>query len=241
MHKANSLSRRNYLNFIRLISCEVNMRAVVKEMLDLAYGAGNVSDLVCSSQMGVPYPRVYAQCLCNDTFEVPKDFLKSLSGVWSVVSCVQSAHEFICLYQVHLREVLDEKQAPVCSMTIQFNKCFATMMNTSPEFLQQAISEAQDLSFRFPNPPFWIIHPEHWDIIMEFVLFSFFNQSNLLRGSFKMASWNQEDFNNGTMSRSPIIANVIAHSSHDQLDSSISFTLGFRPVFLLGEDLTNPT
>jgi hypothetical protein len=223
MHEANTLSRRKYLNFVGHISSEETRTVVLEEMASLACSVGDVKRF--DYMMGVPYARVYAEVDCTNEMHIPEALFTAITNLWPRVSNSKAVHDSICVYQVQLQEEIDlSLLEPICKVSVQFNQQFAKIMNTSVFFLQQAMSEGKGLSFRIPNPPFWIFASEHWDVVMEFVLLSFFNQCNVMKGTFRLANWDQ------TFKENPFIANVLSHSSHDEKYSTITFSFAFRTI-----------
>eukprot|EP00475_Leptophrys_vorax_P017594 TRINITY_DN2421_c0_g1_i1.p1 TRINITY_DN2421_c0_g1~~TRINITY_DN2421_c0_g1_i1.p1 ORF type:complete len:385 (-),score=76.68 TRINITY_DN2421_c0_g1_i1:550-1680(-) len=244
MTEANSISRRKYLNFIKAVSrSKDTMSAVLDDILQSASLVGDVSQF--ANQPGIPYEtvKVKTQFMNEQAFsELSAVFLGVVCQLWPEVTSYEIMAESLCLYQFHLQEQWIEAGECVCNVLVEFNECFKRTMNTSLEFIDKAIrNDLSKVSFRLGNPSFWIFDQVHWDVVMDFSLMSFFNQCNLMKGTFKLSNWDEEskivlqDDNDGDAVMAEggtLVANMVAFSHYDETYSQITYTFGFRLISL---------
>eukprot|EP00475_Leptophrys_vorax_P000890 TRINITY_DN10474_c0_g2_i3.p1 TRINITY_DN10474_c0_g2~~TRINITY_DN10474_c0_g2_i3.p1 ORF type:complete len:284 (+),score=72.14 TRINITY_DN10474_c0_g2_i3:404-1255(+) len=228
MITANSISRRKYLNFLTSLVSVETMFKVVSEMYRIASQV-NSELLVQESQDGIPYSKVDFQVKASNELQIEPEFLQNASKVWADVKTEEDLLKTVAIYRVSLLEYVDEDSKKIqCIIAIEFNDFFKTCMSTDESQLKQFIHEAKSQRLFVCNPPIWIFESNYWDVILDFILYSFFNQSAAIDGTFLLSCWDSSLLKKGVYNS--ISVNLVGYCSYDERFSRLQYTFGFRQV-----------
>jgi hypothetical protein len=225
MIAANSVSRRKYLNFVNSIVYEEAMFKVVADMARIASPI-NPNIMVIEKEIGVPYDSMEYKIHSGNDLTINAEFLKKISEEWTDVKAESDLLSSVAIYKVDCQEEFDETTGKVKNLvTVEFNEAFEQIMETNADYLNQYLAESRSKSFAC-NAPFWIFDSVHWDTIVDLKLYSFFNSSALMKGTFILSCWNPEFLQQGIHNSTSV--NLIAHSKYDESFTCIQYIFGFR-------------
>jgi hypothetical protein len=228
MIRANTISRRTYLNFIVSIGNEATMMKVVEDMTKIASVVNPIVKME-NDENGVPYQRTEYFVRSGDDLNIGSEFLDKVSQEWPDVKSESDLTSSVIVYKVGFQEFVEDTTNAINSViTIEFNHLFEESMGVSVDVFNQFLTEAVHFKTFTSNPPFWIFNVIHWDDVLDFVLYSFFNTDALMKGTFMLSCWEIEFLKQGI--HNPISVNLIGHCSYEEMFTRIQYTFGFRRV-----------
>jgi hypothetical protein len=209
---------------------EQMMFKVVADMAKIALQA-DPNLKIGQKENGIPYPKIDYEVYSGSDLHINSEFIEKASQVWSDVKTESDLVSSVVIYKVRLQEIVDEVTGIInCVVTVEFNTLFEEVMGASVDIFNQFLSEAVQYHYLACNPPFWIFDLNHWDTVLDFVLYSFFNNSGFIKGTFMLSCWNPESLKHGVYKSTA--ANLLGHSSYDEDFSLVQYTFGFRQVFI---------
>jgi len=233
MTEANTISRRKYLNLVMCLVSMDAMQIVHREMMEIAAQVSPLGrDLFMEKywvQHGIPYVGFQMYCQTMNPLHLSVEFCKAVLLAWPELASFDDIYNNVSLFQVHLVECQDENTGDLfCRMSFDFNPFFEKTMKTSVDLATRQIQDTFQVKIKTGHPICWVFNESHWDLLMEFVLYGFFNQSNFMQGTFALAEWDPKKFQ--SPSASPSFANVVGHSCFDSTYSHVSFSFALRKI-----------
>jgi hypothetical protein len=232
MVEANSISRRKYLNLCWTVSSVEKMRSINAEMMTVAAVAAGVDPEEFKrkhwQQLGVPYVGIQVFSHALDSNYLSAEFCKVVSQAWPELNSLEQLYSSVALVQVHLVECYDEDGGLYCRISFQVNPFFEYTMKTNAATTHRYLSEATQAKIKTGHPCCWIFSEMHWDLLMDFVCFGFFNERNFMQGTFALANWDPQV--RPFVKISADLANVVAHSCYDETYSHVCYTFAFRKI-----------
>jgi hypothetical protein len=232
MIEANSISRRKYLNLCWTVSSVEAMQTVNSEMMTIAAEAAGVDPDEFKrkhwKQMGVPYVGIKVFSHALETKYLSPEFCKAVFQAWPELNSFEQLISTVALVQVHLVECVDDNGGSYCRISFQVNPYFEYTMKTNAVTTQRYLTEGTRAKIKTGHPCCWIFHDMHWELLMDFVCYGFFNERNFMQGTFALANWNHQA--RPFVKLSPDLANVVAHSCYDETYSHVCYTFAFRKI-----------
>jgi hypothetical protein len=232
MIKANTISRRSYLNLVAKL---VNEKTMLKVADDMARMAGLINQPITNQdkekENGVPYQRTDYSVRSGENLNINSQFLGKVSEEWSDVKTENDLLTSVMVYKVGFQEVVEDTSGDLNSfVTIEFNQVFEETMGVHLETFKHYLAEGTNSRCLTCNPAFWIFNIIHWDTVLDFVLYSFFNTDSMMKGTFITSCWQPEFLKQGVYSSMSV--NLIGHCSYEDEFTRIQYTFGFRRVLI---------
>jgi hypothetical protein len=233
MIEAQTVSSRKYSLLVSGVTTEDVMEKWVEQLLETASSAvANGSDLSkFKAQLFRPYYGYKVCCTEAKQLEVSPEFFKAITAAWPDLQ--GKPLDYVGQEVVMYRLTIGESYHPIgnkvyCDLTIELSPQFENMMKVKLEEARRYYREFGTYLIRPGHGVCWFFHEMHWDQVLDFVLYGYFNDTNFMQGTFHLSCWDPVLLKEGKPQSQ--LANVVAQSSYNKTFTAVSFTFAMRPV-----------